>query len=446
MVRKILVIAFLLFIVAAVLYVYYLNSQTVKLAYSSSGSFEHPLGILAIGIFVAGALFASLFAMFFGFKLRWATNRLEKQQRLLKDHRKLLADARGQLALGDFSGAQGALAKIIQRDPDDVIARVLLAETFRRRNDPDAALNVLEQARIEQKKNVELLLLASDVNSELGNHTAAYDNAALILKLKPKNRFSLERLVHSCVALGRLDDAIEYQQQLVKVLSGDEYTQAQDGVAHLQTLAAVKRAGGDKAKLRAEIESVLRNHRDHPHALSLLAELEYEDGNRDSATKLLKKLFQLTGEVIHLECIAALWLRAEEPAKALSSVRSALATVTKRQPHPEGQLFIANLLLHLEMVDEAKVEFSEVERLVDNVPQLASAVMLFKSKLLKRLGKESEALSLFFDSFEAAAALPGETLFRDSATTNGGTPPSWSKRIHEHLHHLPPPTQRLALP
>lgn len=446
MVRKILIIAFLLSVVFSVLYIYYLNSEVVTLSYSSAGNIKQPIGILVIGVFIVGALFASIIAMFFGIKLRWATKRLEKQQRMLLEHRKSLADARGQLALGDFSGAQNALAKIIQRDPDDVIARVLLAETFRRQNNLEAALNVLEQARIEQKKNAELLLLASDVNAELGNHTAAYDNAALILKLKPRNRFALERLVESCVSLGRLEDAIEYQQQLVKVLSGDEYTQAQENVAQLRTLEAVKRADGDPAELRKEVEGVLRNHRDHPHALSLLAELDQSEGDRESATKLLKKLFQLTKEVIHLECIAAIWLRAEEPAKALSNVRAALSSVTKREAHPEGQLFLANLLLHLEMVDQAKAEFAELEPQLEASNHLAPAAMLFKTKLLKRLGKADEALGIFFDSFEAATALPGESLFRDNTTTNGGTPPSWSKRIHQHLHKLPPAVQRPALP
>src|SRR5690606_11124128 len=117
---------------------------------------------------------------------------------------------------------------------DDMEARVLLAETYRREGDLNAALRVLEDARMEQKRNPELLLQAADINEQQLNYTAAYDNTALVLKLSPKNHGVLERLVGYCRRLERYDEAIAHQEQVLKLTSGADYEREQDRLAHLE--------------------------------------------------------------------------------------------------------------------------------------------------------------------------------------------------------------------
>ena len=294
MLKKLSLLLFTVVVVTLVSFMFLHNQDSVTVTYAPGKTISGQIALILIYAFALGVLVSTIVAFILGAKLRLRNRKLFRQVKVTQDHMKQIEDARGQLALGDYVGAQEQLSRIIQKDPDNIAARIELAETHQRRGDLAGALHVLDQARIEQKKNVELLLKASEINAALGNHTAEFDNAALILQIKPRSRFALERVIASSVQLGRLDEAIAYQGELARTLSGDEYSAAQVRLAELELRRAVRDGQSDTGSLRKGLETVLRNHRDFPPALNLLAEVELADNNADAAVKLWKKSFALT--------------------------------------------------------------------------------------------------------------------------------------------------------
>ena len=395
--------ALVILIVASVVYVFMLNPGSVGVSLKPGKVWEAPLALVLVITFLAGAGLMFLFSLLFGLKLQFRTRKAIKQGEMVKNHHDLINSAREQLALGNFMDAREKFEKIISRDPDNIGARVLLAKTFQNQGDAKGALGILEDARVEQKKNIELLLLAADLNAQLGNPTAAFDNARLVLKLAPSNRFALRRLVENCRELGRFEEAITYQKQLVKIEDGPQHAEAQDCLAQIEVEHALEAQSDDGKALRKQLQDILRRHKNFPPALAALARAEHNAGDTKEASSLLVKAYQGEKKVAHLEEIASIWLEEEKPSKAIDAIRSALKARSKgEESDPGGQLFLVKLLLHLESVDEAKRLFAEVEEsaIYDERERLDAA--LIKARLLQKEGNLDSAFTELLEVVDPA--------------------------------------------
>ncbi|MCB0322678.1 MAG: DUF1049 domain-containing protein, partial [Bdellovibrionales bacterium] len=383
----------LLLIAAAVSYVFYLNPGPVEVTYRPGVSWRLPLALVLIATFFVGVLLTALFAFAIGIKLQFATWRVNRRAQQTKDHHDLIGEARAELALGNFGAARALFQKVIQRDADDLEARVLLAESYRREGEDRAALRILEEARMEQRQNPELLLLASDLNEKLGNPTAAHDNAALVYKVAPRNPMVLARLVHTCGQLGRFDEAVSYQEQLVKLLSGDPYQHAQEHLAGLKLRRALAAPTESAETLRATLNDILKQHRDFVPALAELAAMECDALHFEEATKFWLRAFEASKNPLYLERIASMWIHADEPSRAVATVRNTLHPRGAKAPlSAAGQIFFVNLLLHLEMIDEARKEFERLKAIPLADEELRAAFALVKARILEREGRVDEAL------------------------------------------------------
>ena len=391
MIGRILKVAFIIFIVAFVSYIFYFNQAPADVKIAPNVSWRLPMAVTLIVVFCGGALTAALIALVGSIGMRLRMRREVKSAGTIREHRRLIMQAREQLALGNWEAARAGFKKIIDRDPDDIPARVLLAETFKREGRLREALAVLEDARVEQKKNIELLLAASDINARLGNATAAHDNAALVLKIAPRNRFALQRLVQSAKALGRWDEAIDYQQQLIRIAPAADVEKRQDELAQLELRRVLEQGKEDKEALRKALQELRRKYRSYPPLLGKLAESDQEAGDNEAASKTYLKLFQDTEQVEWLRKAAFLWLKAEDPGKAISVVRNAAS----RSVNPEVNLFFAGLLLHLSMIEEARKVLNGVPE--ENLPpQILNVRRLLDASLLSREGSLEQANGQLF--------------------------------------------------
>jgi tetratricopeptide (TPR) repeat protein len=423
--RVVKIVVLTLLVAGVVSYLYVLNPTSVQLTMMPGKTKELPLALVLIFTFGAGALLISLFVMIIGVK-GWLYRRKEaRRAELAESHKRLLVSARERAALGDYQSAAALLLKIVLKDPSDMVARIQLAEAYQKNGDLPTALKMLEEARVEQRQNVELLLLASDLNAAMGNQTAAHDNAALVLKLIPKNTFALSRLVASAASLKRYEEAAGYQRMLLKLSPGVDQSAAQSRLADLELKAALKNHTGNAEGLRKEVSDILRRHREFAPALETAAYLEEQDGRTDAATKLLCDAFQSSKNLRYLEKAAIIWLRAENPQKALSIVASALKKKDSECELIEGLLFHASLLLHLEMLDEASRELKKVRPETITDEKTSAAYEVLHCRLLRREGKLDEAFesalrALSEDSFINRTLLLGEVLEqghdRDSET------------------------------
>lgn len=387
---RIIKLLFVLLIIGVVSYVFYLNPTPAEVKFGPNSFWRMPMALILIVTFCVGALTTAVFAFFVGIKLRLRSWRENRQVEMVKNHVSLITMAREQLALGNLPAARTAFQKVIEKDPSDIPARVLLAKTYQREGKAKEALAVLENARIEQKSNIELLLAASDINSELGNETAAHDNAALVLKLAPKNRFALERLAKSAEKLSRFDEAISYQQQLIKASSSSEHAKREEDLAELKLQAAKAKHQEDHVQLQRTLEEIRHEHKHSPAVIDALAMNARALEDYDSASKLWLKLYQETTNVRCLAEIATTWLKAEEPGKAVAVVRNA---ISQKGAKTDAKLFFVSLLIQLTMLGEAKQVFDQIDPAELTNQELRDDYSLLKATLLRHDGQLDQAIA-----------------------------------------------------
>jgi len=389
---------FLVLILGTISYLFAQNRDVVTVTYWFGKTWQSSLAVVLLVVFFLGALTTGCIAFFYGALWSFDDWRRNRNYKMLREHLDQIVSAREKIASGNYNDAKGILEKIVNKDPEDVVARVMLAETLRRQGDSLKALHILEEARANQQNNTELLFLAADINVELGNATAAHDNVSLVYKKDKYNVFALSRLVDVAESLGRFQEAIDYQTQLLRLSSSDQQPILQHKLAQLELAYALRTAGNNLAQRKSEIEGVLRHHREYAPALAELALLEFESKNLDAAVKLLVRAYSSSGDGAYLQKIALSCLQANEPEKALKAIRSAL---TGSRSDSANRLYLVALMLRLEMVDEAAQEIEALEK-----SQLSASTQLqlslLKARIFERQNKSKEALALLSASLISA--------------------------------------------
>ena len=452
-----LIVGFL--VVSLVSYVFYLNPHSVTVNYSPSGTVSYPLALTLVVVFCSG-IFVTAFLAFLleaEYLLRlWNLNRRERRN---DSHRSLIISARELLAAGMHTSARDRFLKILQKDPRNTVARIELAESYLQEGKTQEALQTLEEARTDDKSNIELLFLAADVNLDLGNVTGAYDNYQLILRREPRSPRALSGIVSCCRALDRFEEAVQYQVTLLRGSRGAEQTKLQEELADLEVRAVTQKLGNLRAgqnsspesnrEYRRAVEEILVRHRDFPPALRLLAVEDREALRLDAAAKLLLRAFRYSRSVEDLELLADLWLQAEEPTRAISVVRIAVEQDESSNPKDskqlEGRMFLVALLVFLENIDEAKTERKKLDTVVVEQHGLGFGLKIIDSWLTYREGEVDHAYQELFQSLAEDFRLPGYALFSPrGAGSNMGD--HWVSRLKSRRAIEWQPTPELSTP
>jgi tetratricopeptide (TPR) repeat protein len=394
MIKRIAIIVLFAVVITGLSFLFLNNTSLITVTYAPDKTFSAPVALQLIISFGIGCLIACFISLLVETKTRLENRRLTKQLKTNKQISSSIEQARERIALGNFALAESELQKIINKNPDLLDAQILLATCVRLQGFPKKALSILDAIRVEKKQNVELLLLASDLNIECNNYTAAYDNAALTLQLKPHNLFALKRVVKSCLALNKLEDALQYQTEISKHTSGAEYELALRELASIKFKNALKTFSTNRTELKTALEKILDQHRDFSPALAELAKIEAENSRRQAASKLFKKAYNSDNKLQYLSEICKLWLDANEPGKALAELRSAIAVTNSTELIP-AKLFLIKQLLDFEMIEDANWELKQIA----DSPQLTSDKSLKQSYLAikARLLLKQEQLPLAFD-------------------------------------------------
>lgn len=425
----------LILLVAVVSIIFILNPQPVVVSYAFGSSVQAPMALVLIIVFCIATVLTAGFSLVLGAQMSYRHWREKKQLLLRDEHVKRLAVIRERIAAGEREQAETLLNQVVAQDPENVPARVMLAENLVERGKIAEAIRVLDETRAGQRRNLEVLFLAAKLNSQTGNLTAAYDNLHLVLGIVPNNERALTGLADFAAALGNWDKAVDFQQRLVRLLSGDAYTQAQTKLAALELEQAKRSSSEQPAKLREALDALLRRHREFAPACEELAELEAAQGKTDSAAKMLSRAYKASGMPKYLARLAELWLKADDPSKAVAAVSSLLSSVAagSGEAFLRGELFLTGLLLELEMRQEARVEFEKVQALLGKLEEGSPCAGLCRRQatllhalLLRREGRTDEALDLLLADEEVRSLLKelGFEVFsgpaRDSAAKAAG--------------------------
>lgn len=406
---KLLILTILIGLV--VVYIWWLNPTMVSLNYPSGGSGELPLGVVMLICLAVGAIGTILAAAVIGLRYQFELTRQRRKNDALRRNEKLIEEAREQLACGNFPQAESCFNRIISRNPENLVARVMLTKTICRQGDVKRAIKVLDDARMEQKKNLEMLFLASELNARVGNYTAARDNMAMANQSDPGNAFALRRLVHYSSRLNRYEEALEYQRQLIRLLPADVQDKEQSRLAALELKQAEHANEGNPSLLKEAYEGILRRHKDFVPALTALARTEWQLRNPNEAAKLWSKAFKLEPRTELLEDIARMRLEDRDPDSALRDVKQLIFSKGfSISACPSCFVFYVALLLHLEMLEEAGRQIAELKQAGFEDAKANDMLELLDAALLRRLNRYEESSERMSKLLERVVSLPGRGL------------------------------------
>jgi hypothetical protein len=241
---------------------------------------------------------------------------------------------------------------------------------------------VLDAARASSRASAEALYRAAELNSSLGNNTAALDNIGLILAQAP-SRKALELARELSCAVSRYDQALSYHDELEKIGYGSDENSVIRADLTLKQL--IKETPAD-AQLKETLSAFVKRYPNFAPGFEQLSQAEHRLGNLEGcAENLVKSARFSTDSLSAWRSVVDLWLSAEgldrgkRAERALAAARSA----TKDQ-RGENRL-AAELLLIKTLL--AVNHFQDAERAIDG----------FKALAEREVGQLSPALSRELD-------------------------------------------------
>lgn len=401
----------LLAVVSICLYIVVLNRDPVSIRLAYDTPLQASVGIVLIVTFILGFLFAAIFGLFFGVKAYFRERRLSGQAR---DQRSLydgILKARSAAAAGDTKRAEELWEQNLRRDPKDIISKIGLAAALETSGRAKEALKIIDQARVEEPGNLELLFKAAELNRVLGNNTAAVDNLALSLSQAPSIKAAVAARDLS-EELGRLEDALEYHYQAERL--GLEDSESDSSAERIEYKKLVKQFSVDKSLLADKLLAFAKKHPHFPEPLKHLACLELDFGRNEEAAEHLVKAAKIEKSPKLWHEAAKIWTKEKSPERAISSAKMA-ARDASGESLITADLELARTYAGFGMYDEAKAVLDRIpERARSAELQISDEANLFIKKLrafcLLRAGVQSEAAQLLAEVLDIDKAKDGAPL------------------------------------
>lgn len=387
------------------------NSEPATIRLASWFQFSSNAGVVYLGVFAVGFVAASLVGLFFGVKAYLRERRLLIAERNRQAFISMIERARSLMASEEWARAQAGWEQVLKRDPDNIVARVELSRCIEAQHDPKEALRVLDATRANSKRNVEVLFRAAELNRTLGNNTAAMDNLALICGDSPSRR-SLELARTVSEDLGRIDDALEYQNELERLGYGDDSSKA---VRARLTYAKILRDSPDATTLKETLSGFVKRHPACTPALEKLAAIELEALAFDSAAELMVKAAKANpGDLTRWRAVIDLWLT-KAPGDARKKAERAIAAArastqeSKGAKRIEAECLVAETLLGLNMVTDALKIIEELPALAQRegtrIPtELSIRITALRGACLVRSDRAKDANDLWQSLLSAQSA------------------------------------------
>lgn len=415
-------------LIGVTLYITLTNSERATLHLGPALQVTANAGVLYLGIFAAGCIAASIIALFFGFKGYMRERRLLGIERSRQAFFELFVKARNFMAAHEWNAARNVWEQILRKDPENVIAKVELATCLDTLGDSREALRVLDLLRAEKRANAEILFKAAELNQKLGNDTAARDNIALIVSDFPSKR-ALERARDISEHMNRIDDAIEYQNEIERA----GYTDGSSTAVKTRLLFAqlVEQAPNEIA-LRESLQGFVKRHAGFIPALQRLSELEIAAGHFEEAAELLVKAAKASGDdptpwlkVVDLWLTKAPGDFVKRADRALAAARSATRS-SSGAARIRAELVVAQTLLMVHKHEDAHTALENISSLAERegvalTSELKRAHTLLMGLCLSRLGRINETAPLWQELGEPAHTPTGA---RGSPVASARTEPS----------------------
>lgn len=392
----------LIALIAVALYITLTNSSIATITVGPNLSITAYAGVIYIGVFALGCLVTSVIALIFGFKGYLRERRLRSAERARQLFFKSFENARNLMAAHDWGAARDAWEHIISKEEDNVIARVELSRCLEQLGDPREALRVLDSTRASSRASTEVLFRAAELNRSLGNNTAASDNLNLIITATSSRR-ALELARDSCESMGRIPDALEFQNELERLgYNSREFEQARCRLTFASLISDAERV----PSLREDLVAFVKRNSSFVPALEKLAHLELSQGNLEECAALLIKAAKAAPEDLSKwKAVVDLWLhtaggdfnrRAE---RAIAAAKSATQGL-RGHVRLEAEILLIRTLLDANRYEEAEQHIEAFKDLAakENTSisrEISSQLLIQKGVSLAQMGKARDTAPLW---------------------------------------------------
>lgn len=353
MIRRINKFIFLLIIVGLCLYLVVLNPAPVNVRLTPSSAISMPGGIAFISVFFLGMIVAGIFGVWLGIRSYIRERGYRARERDRESFFREFMEARERSASEETGAAQEKWERIVRRERESApgaIARVELSRTLEKSGDIRAALRYLDEARAILPENTEALFGAAELHMRTGNKTAAVDNLALVMYHSP-NRKAASKLRDLSEDLGRFEDALEYNRQLLRMGGSDADCSIFERRIRFKQIVDTEDAP-DREKRRSALLSLIRQHGESSEALEALAAIAEEDGRIDESAQYLSRAARLNASPALWHQVAKLWLRHDNAQRALAAARSGCSE-SEGKDRIRAKIDLARLHMTLNMPEEA---------------------------------------------------------------------------------------------
>ena len=383
-------------IIGLLLYVMLLNRESIVVTIAPGKQITAITGAVLIVVFLLGILAAALVGLFFGIRAYFREKRLKGQEKRREEFYQSILKARGYLQTKEWGRARAEWERLVRKDPSNIIARVELSRSLEGAGEVREALKTLDKARTVDPQNVEVLFRAAELNTKLGNKTAAIDNLALILYNHPNIKAA--RLARDLSEdIERIEDALEYHRQLEQL--GAEDKNLKSVTARLSYKKLLSDFPNDHEDHSREIKSFLKKFPNYVPALQDLSKKMADLGKIDEAAELLVKAAKYSGSHSDWFKASRLWINNSMPDRALAAARAATKE-TCGVPRISAEFDLIKLYLSLSMLEEAKTALDGLydlakEEEVELTDELSQAFLFLKGMCLNQLGEYKEAKEIW---------------------------------------------------
>jgi tetratricopeptide (TPR) repeat protein len=384
MIQKLVRLGIVLLLIGTPAYLLAFNRDVVPIYFTADHQYSLSVGVIVLGSFVAGALFAAAIASAFGVVSRWREYQLKKRETIREAFLLTLTKARSAVAAGDWLKAKSLWTEVLKKDPTLIIARVELAHVLDQLGEPREGLKVLEAARAHDPKNLEVLFRAGELMDKAENASAVLDNMRLILDQQFSVR-AANMAARACEQLGRFEDALEYFQQLERANSAPI-----DASVRVRFEILKRQKFPSEDDRRSAVLDFVRKNQPYAPALEYAAALVKQGGGHaslaEAAQILLKGAKALSSLSLFRETVE-LWLEYGEEQRALAAARSAQASVPKED---EIQARLLPIYVHARSGNAQEV-FRLFQEFYDSLK--ATNYVLSPIEILEKLSLQGMALA-----------------------------------------------------
>ncbi len=332
-----------------------LNLDLLVLPFQLGTEINIPLYAALLAVFLAGLLPPVTALLVSSLKRDLAQRRERRRSREAESFNHRFRRAVDFHADGQYGKAASALNSLLTERPEHFATLLRSGQVQRHQGKTEEALEIHRRASVLYPRSVALLYQLAEDYDATGESQVALEIRNRILRDFPSHGLEVMRMRRDqCMAADKWDDAVRWQGKVDALLedTGDtlaverERTISQ-GLAYQSGVALLEKDRPTEAAV--VFQGLLDQEPRFIPACIMLGEAELLQDNEEAALDEWRRGFKLTGSPVFLQRLEDHHIEAEQPARAIETLRSLLGQDNELLV----RFFLGRLYYRLEMHDEA---------------------------------------------------------------------------------------------